>query len=241
MPTTEDPYRITGSLPINAILQQLIKNKLLLRLRADNHPEAIITTLLEANPKQGVISIGLSANSRANQRLLNAQTIAIDSIIDDISIEFSINLSPDQVHVNQQQQSLSLPFPEVVRRIQRREYFRVETLVSNPVFCEIPDLASGPAKFPVKNISAGGLALIDREQLIQHVGQQFEHCVLELDGIGNLIVNLSVVRIDSSSEHEKSHVIACQFTQPKASTTVMLQNYVNRLQRLINARQRGLD
>src|SRR5699024_10981172 len=100
---------------------------------------------------------------------------------------------PAQTIMHDGRQALQFPFPHALRRIQRRDHFRVDIPVSAPLWCQVPASEKTTETLRVKDISAGGLALFDPETLVDAgVGSRLEACTLELPDIGTITFTLTV-------------------------------------------------
>lgn len=242
MNDTNDPFLVTSQLGILSVVRSLIAQKTLVHMRLDRNSEAIITTVLDVDTEQERIIVDAAADDAFNRRLGQANLIHFDALVDKIRVQFSTG--PAQQLSFDQRNAFSVPYPEALRRLQRRDHFRIDIPVSMPLFCEIPVKGGSPLMLPVKDISAGGVALQDPKNLVaDSAGAQLKQCVFELDDVGTVTVNLRIQRISeqTSGDAKPTRIIACQFDSPTAQHNIMVQNYIGRLERLLNARRRGFD
>lgn len=242
MNDTSDPYLVTSPLGITSVLRTLVAHKTLIHMRPDRHPQAIITTVLDIDPEQKQFIVDAAANDIFNERLARASQIHFDAQIDKIRVHF--RSSQAQQLVFDKRPAFLLPYPDALQRMQRRHHFRIDIPVSTPLFCDVPLNAQRTVTLPVKDISAGGIALLDAEKSIDGTaGSVIKGCQLELTDIGTVMTDLKIRRIsDHKTADDKSiRTIACEFDRPAPPDAIMIQNYIGRLDRLLNARRRGFD
>lgn len=239
---SDDPFLVTSQLGIKSVLRALVVQKTLVHLRLEQHGQAIITTLLDVDADLNRVVIDAAANPDFNARLLRAPRLHFDARVDQISVQFHTGQATQCLF--EQRDAFSLPYPDALRRLQRRENFRIDIPVSTPLFCEIPIKGGKNVVLPVKDISAGGVALLDRnEDFPLTEGALLKQCTFELDGVGTVTLNLRIRRVSNQvlGDWTFTRIIACEFVYPAQGDAIMIQNYIGRLERMLNARRRGFD
>lgn len=191
----DDPCLVSQSLEISSILQGLLSQRVLVRLDILGKAVSIISTLLEVDAKAGTLLLDNASEDQINNQLLRATAVRLQGTLDRVMIEFSGPLRPA---MHEGKPALSMAWPTQLRRIQRREFFRVDIPARNPAHCliEHESLPSGKARFRIADISAGGLQLVDHDDLLTDaaVGTIFEECTLELPDAGELDVGCRAAR-----------------------------------------------
>src|SRR5690606_7581089 len=141
----------------------------------------------------------------------------------------------------------SMAWPAPLRRVRRREFFRVDIPASNPAYCLIESdaLPSGSARFRIADISAGGLQLVDHDKLLVDlpVGTIFEECTLELPDADELDVGLRVLRSTHLTQDngKPQHQVACRYFNLPDSRQITIQQYIGTLERAVLARRWGME
>ena len=159
-------------------------------------------------------------------------------------IEFSGPLKPA---MHEGKPALSMAWPTQLRRVQRREFFRVDIPASNPAYCLIEDasLPDGQARFRIADISAGGLQLVDRDNLLTQtaIGTIFDACTLELPDTGELDVALRVLRSTHLTQDngKPQHHVACRYFNLPDKLQIAIQQYIGTLERAVLARRWGVE
>lgn len=242
MSDSDDPFLVTSPLGITSILRTIVKQKILVHMHFGHRDQAIITTVLDVDTEQERLVVDAASDNIFNQRLVHADKIHFDAQVNKVRVQFHTG----QAHplTFDQRQAFWLPYPETLRRMQRRDNFRIDIPVSTPLLCRIPRKDDVVVTLPVKDISAGGIALLDHnEEITENVSALLGNCELELDDIGTVVTTLQIRRIGHQMLGGSTpvKVIACSFYNPPLSDTIMIQNYIGRLDRMLNARRRGFD
>lgn len=240
----EDPFLVTQRLEIQGVLQGLLSKRALVRLDVPGHAVSIISTLLDVDVKKGTLLLDNASEDAINSQLLRAPRTRLQGMLDRVLIEFSGQLHPA---MHEGRPAFSMAWPGELRRVQRREFFRMDIPASKPatILIRDPALPDGKANFALANISAGGLQINDREQqLAQHtVGAFFDDCTLTLPDVGPLEVELRLLRHSQlAQEGDKPlHMVACRFFNLPANRQITIQQYVGILERAVLARRWGTD
>ena len=243
MSDTNDPFLVNSRLGITSVLRALMAHKALIHAHLGRQNQAIITTVLDVDTEQERFIIDAAPDDTFNQKLTQASMIHFDALVEKIRVQF--NTAHAEPYMFEQRSALRLPYPDALRRLQRRDHYRIDIPVSMPLLCEIPVTdKSTPLKLTAKNISFGGVALADSEQAITDgAGSVIRQCVFELDDVGTVVTDLVIRRISDQSTGDANpvRVIACEFSHPSTANDILIQNYIGRLERLLNARRRGFD
>lgn len=241
----EDPFLVTSELEIRSILRSIQRQAVLVRMYAHGQShQSILTTILDLDDERKRVVVDCAPDTELNARLLQAKQIQFDTQIHQVSIEFSTEELTQAQHDGLP--ALSFPFPQSLRRLQRREYYRVEIPVGEPISCTIPIQEAGkpPRKVftRLKNISAGGLALLDTDNMLPHQsGITFKGARLSLPEVGEAVIDLEVLRVHTVELPNKKKIVelGCQFVDIPNSTSLLIQSYIGRLERRLSAKKRG--
>ena len=240
----DDPCLVSQSLEINSIVQGLLTQRVLVRLDIPGQAVSIISTALEVDPKKGTLLLDNASEDHVNAQLLRAASVRLQGSLDRVMIEFSGPLSPATY---EGKPALSMAWPTQLRRVQRREFFRVDIPSKNPAHCVIEDasLPSGSGRFRIADISAGGLQLVDRDNLLANVpmGTIYDECTLELPGVDPLDVSLRLLRSTQLTQDngKPQHQVACRFFNLPDNRQITIQQYIGTLERAALARRWGME
>jgi c-di-GMP-binding flagellar brake protein YcgR len=237
----DDPFAVSQPLQIQAILNGLLNKRTLVRLDIPGHTVSIISTLLAIDRKSGVVLLDSASEDEINAQLLRARSVRLQGTLDRVMIEFAGPLSPAQYGGRP---ALSMASPQKIRRMQRRDFFRVDIPASNLAACRIedPSLPDGEARFRMLDLSAGGVRLADPRGLLSNAtAGAMLACTLELPDEDPVPVNLRLLRhAQLIQENGKPlHAAAFRFFNLPVNRQVTIQQFIGILERAIIARRWG--
>jgi c-di-GMP-binding flagellar brake protein YcgR len=217
---------------IKHILQTVCERKARCALYYDNGKRFFLTVLLAVNDKG--IWIDPALDARDNQHITNSDEIVFVSSHNRTKIQFVTGEVFQSANINNN--AIFLPLPQHLLRLQRREFYRLETGARNPVKCVIrpvEHLRHIRHELAVADISLGGLALVSREQELElKPGNIYQNCEIELPEVGTVTTTLQVKNtFDVPGRNGKMNRRAgCEFVKPGRETTMPLQRYVAQMQ-----------
>lgn len=230
------PYLIHSRREIVALLRRLTDKRELVRMIFSEGEEAIATAVLEVGEDSVIIDSAPDDEQLA--RVLASGSISFDTALERIRIAFFATRIEPCLHDGLP--ALRIPLPQTMVRLQRREYYRVLT-----PRCSIQIEQEGgppPVSFAVQNVSAGGIALIDDEKMLDATkGTEYTNCELMLPGAQSIIATLCVMNCCDITLYNgrMARRIGCAFVNPNAAMLALVQRYVSKLERDQNARLHG--
>lgn len=237
-------YEIESRREITAILRQIADKNQLIRLLIKGEADVCVTSLLDVDPDAGTLVLDRSVSAEQNARIAAADAVRCDTSLDKIRIVFALDNMREVDYDGGT--ALTAAIPASLIRLQRREFYRMPTPVTNPVRATIPvpvELGGGTAVFPLADISCGGVAIYDNKmQLGASVGATLADCRIELPEIGPVTCSLQVRNsIDMTLLNNKtSRRLGCQFADISRANLAAVQRYITKLERERNARLAGL-
>ena len=240
----DDPYAVLQPLEIQAILSNMLSKRVLVRLDVPRRAVSVISTLLDVDRKFGTILLDNASDEDINGQLLRAPLVRLQGMLDRVMIEFSGQLAP-AFHGGRP--AFSMKVPAQLRRMQRREFFRIDIPTSNAIACTIRDssLPDKQADLRLLDLSAGGIQLADDGQVLDKipVGTIFGGCTLDLADFGAVDINLRLLRhAQLLQENGKMlHTAAFRFFNLPGNRQIMIQQYVSSLERAAMARRWGIE
>jgi c-di-GMP-binding flagellar brake protein YcgR len=237
-------YEVASRREIVALLRQIAEKNQLVRLLIKGESDVCVTSLLHVDADDGLVIFDRSIDRDQNDRIVAAQKVMCETSLDKIRILFQL----DDLGALQWEGSgaLRAAIPSTLIRLQRREYYRMETPVSNPVRVTIPlpvELGGGSAVFSLSDISCGGIAILDnKQQLSTIVGDSYPNCRLELPEIGPITTTLQIRNSQDLQllNNKTNRRIGCQFVDMSRAQLAGVQRYITKLERERNARLAGL-
>lgn len=233
----ENEHGIASVKEIIAILKHIADNATRVALYYVDGSYSILTTLLGVSDKG--LWLEQAANGHDNQRILESDNLLLVSTHLDVKVQFAANQVRGMEH--QGYPAFHLPLPKTLYRLQRRENFRIDVPSARPLRCVIPasDPKFGkPREVNLMDISAGGMKLTYAEGDIELVqGQTYENCQIKLPDTGTISVTIIVRSLFSLSTQSRQAIkrAGCQFINLNGTSNILLQRYINSMQRLKNS------
>jgi c-di-GMP-binding flagellar brake protein YcgR len=238
-------YEVTSRREIVALLRNIGEKKQLIRMLVHGEADVCVTSILDVDGDKGSVLLDCSINEAQNQRILAGRQIAFETTLDKIRILFAADQVSAATH--QGNPAFRMSVPESLIRLQRREFYRMPTPVSNPVRAVISmplELGGGNNIFPLADISCGGIAILDNRLLLgDTIGSKFDNVKIELPEIGPVTTNLQVRNsMDITLLNNKTNRrLGCEFVDISRGNLANVQKYITKLERERNARMAGLN
>lgn len=231
--TRDEQYRITSPREIEFILHNIAKGGSRIALYYSDADDFILTLLL------GVDSTGLWLEQRPtaaeNQPVLDSHKLIFVSSHFQVKVQFTAEQATATTYKGQP--AFFIKLPPSIYRLQRREYFRLTTPVSDPLRCVIPveEVAERHAhEVTIMDISGGGVGLTCEEQdAVLVPGQTYTHCKIDLLDVGEFTGTIEVKNLVllSTPSGETVRRAGCEFKNLDGASTILLQRYVTTMQR----------
>ena len=237
-------FEVESRREIVALLRSIGEKNQLIRMLVQGQADVGVTTILDVDPDTNSVILDCSINADQNRRVLEARTVAYETTLDKIRILFSSERAEKCMFEGSP--ALKIALPPTLIRLQRREYYRMNTPVSNPVRVVIPlpaELGGGSTSFPLADISCGGIAILDNKLVLgDSIGKSYADCRIDLPDVGNVITSLQIRNsIDLTLLNNKSNRrLGCQFADMGRGALNSVQRYITKLERERNARIAGL-
>src|SRR3569623_104770 len=240
------PYRVHSHREIIALLRSIGSHYQLVRMIFSNGNESVMTSILKGDEDMPSVILDVAPGSMQIQRILDSNNISFETALERIRILF-FSESIEQVEY-EGTPAFRIPLPDNVIRLQRREFYRVSTPVSNPVRCTFflhdPEVKLAPraVTLPLKNVSNGGIAVMDElKQLDNTIGMQYRDC--RIDFPGNTVTATLEIRNSQEVKLQNGKTVrrlGCMFIKLSNPMLAAVQRYIIKLEREQNAKSTGL-
>lgn len=227
----QEKYLIRSAWEINQVLTDLAKRPELITAYFDDGAGYILSTIIAVLNEQHLVVMEKGPDEQMNQRLLHAGRARCISKQRDVSVRFYLDELREAKY--QGQMVFAAKLPESLYRLQRREYFRVHTPLSNPLLSRIKTRDGTLFELALSDLSVGGLAMLDPNLAFEaEVGEVFEDCSLVFPEETVHRVNLKIRNIFLLGEerHRPQLKIGCSFDNVDTRFDSFIHRYVNRLQ-----------
>ena len=230
----ETRYQIHSPLEIAAVLDSLRKARSLLTAYFDGGKEFFLTCVVCVDEPGDRVVLDCGSDEATNERALQARLITFSASHQRIRIEFAAEAL--QRVVFEGREAFCMPLPETLLRLQRREYFRIDTPLSRPLRCVVP--ARGPKASAVEasilDISCGGVALADVPAGAEFaIGQVLAGCIIDLPDMGSVKADLVVKNAFEATMRNgaRRKRFGLEFTDIPERSRVLIQRYINKMER----------
>jgi flagellar brake protein len=237
-------YRVQSRREILALLRQIGEKNQLVRMLVNGEADVCVTSILDVDADEDVLVLDRSIDRDQHRRVLAAPRVSCETSLDKIRILFKIE-NPREIDY-EGAVAVAADIPDSVVRLQRREFYRMETPVTNPVKLVLPmpeELGGGSATFPLTDISCGGIAFMDNKLLLgEAMGRTLEGCRLDLPEVGPVVTNLEIRSMHDVTllNNKSARRFGCMFVGISRGNLANVQRYITKLERERNARLAGL-
>lgn len=239
-------YLLHSKTEILAVLRSLAQKNALITVYFDQGRSFLLTSMIAVTPDTQTFVLDLGSNDEMNRRALEAKKLILTTVVDKVKIQFSLSaLSATQYDGRG---ALLGALPDVLLRLQRREYFRLSTPIAAPIKLSTtlrrPDHSAVQTSLPLLDISGGGVGLMvspEQAQLLER-GETLCECKLMLPDEGLLVTTLCVRNLfDVTTRSGTRYVrVGCEYVGLTSARLAMVQRYITRVERERKARLSGL-
>ncbi len=226
-------YEVRSRLDIVSTMRALVKNRTLVTAHGARTSDSIVTALLAVYANDGYLVFDYGADDAATQRVLAADDVRFITHVDHIRIQFA---APPAGTLDYDGAPAFLTrLPEAMTRLQRREYYRVQIPLTEPISVVLapgPEHAALAAALRVVDLGCGGILLRDvPASLDARVGTVYRQCGINLPNLGSIATDARVVRVTNDETQPGLRQVAFEFLDLPVPAMMLLQRYINRVER----------
>jgi c-di-GMP-binding flagellar brake protein YcgR len=242
-----EPYQIYSRREIVTLLRSIGERNQLVRMTINGGAEAIVTSILKIDEPNGLVIIDGAPDALKNDRILQSDNISFETLLEHIRILFFVSKVDECTFENLP--AFCFPIPPSLIRLQRREFYRVLTPISDPLRCAFPVTsesgeAVGTVVLALQNISGDGIAVQDEGNQLDHTpGCIYKDCRIDLAG-GTLLVATLQIRNSQKitlSSGKTIYRVGCRFVNLPKPMANAVQRYITKLERERNAKATGFS
>lgn len=227
-------YRVNSDVEIFYILRSMIRSDAMVTCYFGHDDGFILTTIIDIDAEAGEMLLDCGVNDESNRQALKANKLNVVAFLDQVKIQFVCH-GIEKVEF-EGRNAFRTRIPESLLRIQKREYYRIETPTINPLKCVIP-LPEGnvpdTAEVILHDISCGGMAVVDPDGKVNfELGTIYRDCFLDLPGIGTVKVNLQVQMVSEIAQRNgmKCQRAGVEFADTQEKVLSLIQRYITKLE-----------
>lgn len=246
-PETYGEFLLKNRSEIIAYLRNLEKQHAIIAIYVDDGRPFFLSSIISVDDAKDRIFLDL-ANSEEIRRLTDkSPQLTLTATLDKVKIQVRVsNQHTDQFDGRA---ALGVPIPKTMLRLQRREYYRLETPLASPLHCKLArqreDGSTQLFNLTLLDISGGGISLManvaQRDDFLP--GSIFPDGRLEIPGEGFIPINLCVKKTSTQENRNGQGVlrVGCEFLSLSGTRLAQIQRYITRIERERKARDAGLS
>jgi flagellar brake protein len=235
-------YQVDSHREIVSILRAIGEKRQLVRMIINRGTEVVLTTVLAVDEE--TVIIDCARDPAINKVIADAEQLSFETSLDKISVSFTAKFVEPCIYEGSP--AFQFDVPSTLTRLQRREFYRINTPLTNPLRCAIPmpeDIGGGIYSVSLVDISCGGIAILDDKKVLDKtIGRDYYNCKLDLTGIGSIVTTLQVRNSQEMAllNGKTTRRLGCQFINLPNSMLNSVQRYIMKLERERNAKVTGL-
>lgn len=244
-PETYGQYLLHNPIEILTTLRALERHRSIVTVYLDTGDQFFLSAIVAVNENSGQIFLDPSNQPAVNQIASQIQQVTLSATLDKVKIQIRLPVLGTTTLAGKP--AFSAAIPGTILRLQRREFFRLETPHAPSLRCKFAaKRESGVEVFdlPLFDISGGGLSLVGKVSQAEKfaLGELFQDCRLEIPGESILSVNLRVREIFKMelSDGDQQLRLGCEFVSLPGTRLTLIERYITRLERERKARASGL-
>lgn len=240
----QSAYQVHSRREIIALLRGIGEQHQLITMLINGGADVVVTSILEVDDANDAVIIDCAPSALLNRRIVETDDISFEAALDKIRILFSAPGADTCLHEGRP--ALRIAIPTTMIRLQRREYYRVNTPIDHPLRCSIPlppDLGASIYAVPLVDISCGGIAILDEKKMLGNThGREYKDCHIDLPGIEAITVTLQIRNSQELTlfNGKTNRRLGCMFIELSNAMLAVVQRYIMHIERERNAKLHGL-
>lgn len=223
-------FSIHSKREIQFVLKAIANQGSQVALYYGNRETFLLSTLVDVD--RGGLWLETSQNDASNKAIAQSKKFYFVGTHQHVKVQFTATeVEPDDYDGLE---TFYMKLPHSLLRIQRREHFRLDTLLTSPLLCLVPlDGPGRPGEFQILNISSGGIALMCSEHDSDlEEGRIYPDCRILLPDNVNINVTIQIrnMYLVDKPGGETVKRVGCKFLDLDGKTGILLQRYITRLQ-----------
>jgi c-di-GMP-binding flagellar brake protein YcgR len=228
-------YAVHSRTEILFLLRAIQKRKLLVNLDLPASRQIVVTSVIAVNANNNTLILDVARGDALNQELLSGKGAEFITQLDGVTISFATG--PVALCTYEKLPALRIALPKSLIRLQRREHFRVQLPIANPIKCIIPPTADEDRESittHIVDIGCGGVALADPSgRLGTESGRLLPGCKVLLPETDAIFTTLEVrnsaqVRLANGAFQTR---LGCKFIDLPNDMAATLQRFVMNIER----------
>jgi c-di-GMP-binding flagellar brake protein YcgR len=225
-------YLIHSKKEIQHILRAVMQQNELVSAHFDHGKHFMLTAILAVDPERDALILDYGPEEVLNRRILESDKILFVTSQDRVKVQFAA----DRIEATRfgDRPAFQVKLPASLLKLQRREYYRLDTPIAKPLKCIVPLEGGLKVELPIVDISIGGIGVVVRvDEFVPRSGAVFQGCRFDLPDIGTIVTALETrtvfdVVVKGGVETRR---VGFQFVNLPNNMQSMVQRYIVKLER----------
>lgn len=226
-------YLLRERREISFVLRQLAARRCMITAYLGDTNRFMMSSVLSVSDDDKRLHLDVGNDEALNLEALSAGSLLCVTQLDKVKIQFSV--SGQKLDRFERFPAFLAPTPEVLLRLQRREYYRMTAPASHSLVCRIPAPGQNSrVEARVVDISGGGVAVIvPPADMNLSADQKYADCRLDLPDFGPVTATLRVRNIFRIANRSGTDMLraGCQFEDLPTPMANAIQRYILRVER----------
>lgn len=226
-------FTITSPAAMAQEFHTLIQQQDLLTVTFNLGQESFVTLLLDVSFEQGTLIFDASSDQSLNQKLTKSARNIFSGSARGVKTQFTTQSAHLIAHEGKL--AFSTNIPDLMLRIQYREFFRAQASHAMPMFCGITTPKGENIRLAVEDLSVGGLGLLMPEGELQiGLREILQECHLDLKDYGMVSFNLEVRALKpiiDTTNGMRMVKMGCSFVNLSKQDQIKIQRTIFNLER----------
>ncbi|MDN3576548.1 flagellar brake protein [Chitinimonas viridis] len=217
---------------IGFVLRSLAQKGDLVSVYFDHGQFSFLSAILECDTKQQRFWFDICGVEAINRSLLRADHIVFAAAPEGVRIQFVLDGGISLVDYDERP-AFEAAFPNDLIKLQRREYFRLDTPIGKPLLCKLRHPNGRVLDLPLHDISIGGMGLWMQGQVEVEQLDVFPGCRVDLGTFGmvELTIEIRSKRQVTKRDGTVQTMLGTRFVDLPRQTENLLQRYIAQLER----------
>lgn len=227
------PYRLSSPVEVGFMLRSLAQRGDFITVYFNSGRDLLLTRVLAADVKSRTFVFDLSGHAQSNAALTKADKAVFVATPDGVKVQFSTN-NIKQVDYDERP-AFRAPFPPDIIKLQRREFFRLLTPISNPYYCRLTVDEGEPLRLDIHDVSLGGVGVWFPEAKIEkiEVGRKIMQTAFDFGPGGAMRIDLEIrnCRPVVNRQGQTQYIVGMRFIGLSRAQEASLQRLISQLER----------
>ncbi|SFN53298.1 c-di-GMP-binding flagellar brake protein YcgR, contains PilZNR and PilZ domains [Formivibrio citricus] len=227
------PFRLASAAEVGFVLRTLAQRNDFVSIYFNSGRDMLLTRILDVDIKARTFVFDLSGHAQSNAALTKTDKAVFVATPDGVKIQFSTS-EIRQVDF-EGRPAFRAPFPPDLIKLQRRDFFRLPTPISNPYCCRLPIGDGDSMRLDVLDISLGGVGVRFSEAQVGkiEIGLKFSQVEFDFGPGGVMRINVEVRnrRAVVNRQGQTQYAVGMRFLGLSRAQEASLQRLISQLER----------